>query len=176
MPLCGKSLDIDWLLGQGCRVVAIELNEMAVIQLFESLGLKPEVKHTNSLKCYSGRNVDVIVGDFFSLTSEQTGTVDAIFDRASLVALPENMRIQYTQHIDDITGHAKQLLIVFEYDQSEMAGPPFSISFDEINRHYSDIYGVSLLGSIDLSGQLKGEFNAKEDSYLLLPHCPTDAS
>jgi thiopurine S-methyltransferase len=168
VPLCGKSLDIGWLLDQGCKVVAIELHEMAVRQLFESLELKPEMKQMGSHVCYSAESIDVFVGDFFSLTSEQLGTVDAIFDRASLVALPDNMRIQYTQHLANISRNASQLLVVFEYDQNEMAGPPFSLSLEEIRRHYNDIYSISVLGSVDVSGQLRGEFKAQENCYLLL--------
>lgn len=38
LPLCGKTLDIGWLLEQGLRVVGVELSELAVSQLFESLG------------------------------------------------------------------------------------------------------------------------------------------
>ena len=33
VPLCGKSLDVDWLLSNGHRVAGAELSELAVAQL-----------------------------------------------------------------------------------------------------------------------------------------------
>ena len=39
----------------------------------------------------------VFVGDFFDLTNSLLGAVDAIYDRAALVALPPDMRQAYTK-------------------------------------------------------------------------------
>lgn len=44
IPLCGKTLDIAWLLANGCQVVGIELSELAIDQLFSELGIEPSVK------------------------------------------------------------------------------------------------------------------------------------
>lgn len=35
VPLCGKTLDIPWLLSKGYEVVAAELSHLAIIQLFD---------------------------------------------------------------------------------------------------------------------------------------------
>ncbi len=43
LPLCGKTLDIGWLLAQGCRVAGAELSELAIKQLFDELGVTPQV-------------------------------------------------------------------------------------------------------------------------------------
>ena len=37
LPLCGKTLDIAWLLAQGYRVAGAELVELAIAQLFNEL-------------------------------------------------------------------------------------------------------------------------------------------
>jgi thiopurine S-methyltransferase len=76
------------------------------------------------------------VGDIFDLSRATLGPVDAIYDRAALVALPETMRNRYAAHLMEITDHAPQLLICFDYDQSLQPGPPFSISDEEVGRHY----------------------------------------
>ncbi|MBL4670774.1 MAG: thiopurine S-methyltransferase [Arenicella sp.] len=169
VPLCGKTRDIAWLLGQGYKVVAIELSEMAIEALFQQLGMKAEVSQAGSLTRYSASNLEVFVGDFFSLSSEVIGSVDAVFDRAALVALPMEMRLKYTQHLAKITVNSEQLLIVFEYQQNLMDGPPFSISIDEINLHYKKYYSASQLSSVDVSGRLRGDFAAQENAYLLRP-------
>ena len=167
VPLCGKTLDIGWLLEQGCSVCGAELSEDAVIQLFEQLAIEPEVEEAGALRRYSGPAIDVFVGDIFQLASESLGPVDAIYDRAALVALPEGMRHQYTQHLIRLTNAAAQLLITFEYDQQRMPGPPFCVSDREVEEHYSGDYRLALLESVDVPGGLKGKCPAQEKVWLL---------
>ena len=84
-----------------------------------------------------------------------------------MVALSEEMRKRYTKHILEITGAADQMLITFEYDQSLMDGPPFSLNSDKINQYYKDAYNLTLLESKPVSGGLKGICAATESIWLL---------
>jgi len=95
------------------------------------------------------------------------GSIDAIYDRAALVALPQEMRIRYTAHLTEITDKAPQLLITFEYDQSAMEGPPFSVSNEEVNELYGASYDLTLIASVDVPGGLKGRCPAKENAWVL---------
>ena len=167
VPLCGKTRDIAWLLSQGHRVAGAELSELAIQQLFAELGLEPAVATIGGMKHYSATDVDIFVGDIFQLTRKMLHPVDAVFDRAALVALPEDMRIRYAGHVSEITGQAPQLLVTFEYDQTQMAGPPFSISDEEIRNYYQDSYRISPLASVDVVGKLKGKCVANENVWLL---------
>lgn len=169
VPLCGKTLDIAWLLSQGYRVVGAELIEIAIEQLFDELKIVPEISNLGAVSRYSAPDIDIFVGNVLSVTGDRLGAVDAVYDRAALVALPEALRRRYTAHLAAITGVAPQLLITFEYDQALMAGPPFSISAEEINRHYGDRYGVSLVSTTDVAGGLKGHCAATENVWLLQP-------
>jgi thiopurine S-methyltransferase len=116
---------------------------------------------------YSAQNIDIFVGDIFYLSSKILGLVDAIYDRASLVALPEEMRNRYTAHLVEITDKAPQLLICYEYDQTLMEGPPFSISNEEVNQHYRGNYHLTPLARVNVSGGLKGKGAVKENVWLL---------
>ena len=167
VPLCGKSLDIHWLLSNGYRVAGAELSKIAVEQLFAELGVEPVVSRSGEVEQYRAKNIDIFRGDIFDLSPEMLGPVDAIYDRAALVALPEDMRARYTEHLLAITDIAPQLLICFEYDQSLMDGPPFSIRDKEVHRHYCDRYHLTLLASEDIPGGLKGRCAAKEKVWLL---------
>jgi len=167
LPLCGKTLDIPWLLSNGYRVAGAELSKIAIEQLFVELGVEPKISAVGESDHYSAENIDIFAGDIFDLTSETLGVVDAIYDRAALVALPETMRNRYTAHLMDSTDRAPQLLICYEYDQSLMDGPPFSISNEEVNEHYGDSYGLTLLASTNVLGGLKGRCPAKENAWLL---------
>jgi thiopurine S-methyltransferase len=169
VPLCGKTLDIAWLRSNGCRVAGAELSELAIQQLFAELGIEPEISDIGEVKLYSAAAIDIFVGDIFNLTRKMLGTVDAVFDRAALVALPENVRIRYAKHLIDITNNAPQLLITYDYDQKLTQGPPFSVSNEEVSRHYRDRYEITPLVSLDVGGGLRGKYSAKENVWLLKP-------
>jgi len=143
VPLCGKTKDIGWLLQQGYAVSAIELNESAVECLFKDLDIEPVVTQKDELKLYAAERLQVYVGDIFALNSSMLPAINAIYDRAALVALPLDMRIRYTQHLMAITQAAQQLLITFDYDQSQMEGPPHSITGNEVRKHYSNAYDIA---------------------------------
>ncbi|NEP63206.1 MAG: thiopurine S-methyltransferase [Symploca sp. SIO2G7] len=167
VPLCGKTLDIAWLLANGYRVAGVELVEIAIRQLFEELEIAPNVVDFYTIKCYSARNIDIFVGSIFDLPGQMLGPVDAIYDRAALVALPKTMRDRYTAHLTEMTDTAPQLLITYGYDQTQMAGPPFSISNGEVEQHYGHSYRLKLLSSHDVPNGLKGQCAAKETVWLL---------
>jgi thiopurine S-methyltransferase len=169
LPLCGKTLDIHWLLSHGYRVAGAELSSIAIEQLFAELGVKPEISVLGPLRRYSATGIDIFVGDIFSLTHDLLGKVDAIYDRAALVALPAPMRERYTAHLMEITDRARQLLVTCTYDQSLAEGPPFSVSDAEVVRHYRQSYAPTLLAKADVKGGLKGKHPASEHVWLLKP-------
>lgn len=167
IPLCGKTLDIHWLLSQGFRVAGAELSELAVTQLFAELGLTPEIMDLGKLRHYRAEHVDIFVGDIFELSSEMLGQVDAIYDRAALVALPAPWREKYTAHLMRISHTAPQLLICYVYEQSQLSGPPFSVEDAEVKQHYQPQYTLHLLDSPEVAGGFKGRVPAQEHVWRL---------
>ena len=167
IPLCGKTLDIAWLLANGYRVTGVELVESAIEQLFAELAMVPRITIVDDIKHYRAQNIDIYVGDFFAVSQALIGPVDAIYDRAALVALPEDLRRRYTAHLIDITNKSPQLLIAYHYDQSLVQGPPFSISNDEVSQHYKKSYNLTLIESSAVEGGMKGKCEATENVWLL---------
>ncbi len=169
IPLCGKTLDIAWLLAQGYPVVGAELSAIAIEDLFKHLGLTPVIKACGEVIHYSAPGIDMFVGDIFHLSSTMLGGVDAVYDRAALVALPAKLRKEYAAHLMALTCHAPQLLICFEYDQALHAGPPFSISAKEVKQHYGTHFDLTLLTSGSVAGGLKGQCDATEHVWRIWP-------
>ena len=167
VPLCGKTLDISWLLSQGYRVAGAELSQVAIEQLFMELGLQPDISIVGEVEQWSAKNLDIFIGDIFVVSRKMLGPVAATYDRAALVAFPEEMRNRYTAHLTEITGKAPQLLICYDYDQRLMEGPPFSVASEEVTRHYGANYAVTLLENTDVAGGLKGKCPARENVWLL---------
>ncbi|MCX7095398.1 MAG: thiopurine S-methyltransferase [Methylobacter sp.] len=167
LPLCGKTRDIAWLLAHDYRVVGAELSELAVNELFKELGLEPEISKVEKLVRYSAKDIDLLVGDIFDVSAEFLGPVNAIYDRAALVALPAGVREQYTSHLMNITDTASQLLITYEYDQRLIAGPPFSVNADEVKRHYGAAYQLNSVEGKNVAGGLRGKAASTETAWLL---------
>lgn len=163
VPLCGKSIDMAWLTSQGCDVVGVELVEEAVKQFFAEHKIQPSVvEHPtcNELKYYQGRMYDqtvtLWVGDIFLLDQKDIGAVDAIYDRAALVALPDDgsedsLRVRYAHQLIKLAPHAQQLLLSFglsgvdENEYAKYSGPPFLIPNQKIYDYYQHSYHITLL-------------------------------
>jgi thiopurine S-methyltransferase len=115
-------------------------------------------------------------GDFFNLTADHLLNVEGVFDRASLVALPLELHKEYTQHLkNSLPEMAKILLVTFEYDQSQMNGPPFSVSEAEVQALYQDSYAIKRLLAQDVLDNYPqfrelGLSGLEEKVYLLQPY------
>jgi thiopurine S-methyltransferase len=154
VPLCGKSLDMLWLRKQGHAVLGIELSPLAVESFFKENGYALQHATRHPFECYEADDIRILCGDFFNLKKEDMAQVGAVYDRASLVALPPAMRERYARHLVSILPAATQiLLITFDYPQAEMSGPPFAVSVDEVAALYRDHAEVRLLSQLDTLAQ-----------------------
>ena len=169
LPLCGKTRDIPWLMAQGFQVVGIELSPIAVGQLFKDLGITPTISGQGAVTRHKAPGVTVFTGDIFALDGETLGPVEAIYDRAALVALPGTMRDSYAAQLHALAPTAPRLVITFEYDQSQADGPPFSIPDAEMDRLFAATYRLEILERQDVAGGLKGLIPANEAAWLLTP-------
>lgn len=151
VPLCGKSLDMLWLRSQGYDVLGVELSAIAVQAFFEENGYLPQhVKH-EKFDCCEADRIRILCGDFFDLTRNDLVKAHAVYDRASMVALPPAMRKSYVQHLVNILQPATQILLVaFDYPQEEMSGPPFAVSVEEVETLYRDYAEIRLLAHADV--------------------------
>jgi len=137
VPLCGKTLDMLMLHGCGHKVVGVELSELAVKAFFSENQLTYTVAQSGNLQEFTGTGsaagIRLFVGDIFELTTAQTGPLGAFFDRAALIALPPEMRGQYTQKMAELLPAGSiGLLISLIYDPTKMQGPPFSVPDNEV--------------------------------------------
>jgi len=146
VPLCGKSKDLWWLQQSGYDSVGVECSELAVEQFFTEQQLNYSKMDTESHVSYKSDRLEILLGDFFTLQADDIGNITDIFDRASLIALPKEMRREY---VSKVTGLQKPgtrtLLITLTYPENEMDGPPFSVSEKEVNELYQDKFKVEKL-------------------------------
>lgn len=148
VPLCGKTEDLAHLAELGHEVIGIELVEDAARAFFAEHGAVPTVTQRGPLAIYTAGAITIIVGDLFDVTAaDSEWSIDGIYDRAALVALPEEVRQRYADHLIALCRPWMcSLTISLEYDQALMAGPPFSVTDVELLRLY-DGYTIEELAS-----------------------------
>lgn len=178
VPLSGKSLDMAWLAQQGYDVIGIELVESAVKEFFAEQNLTPTITqpvNDTNIKLYraklAGQTIELWVADIFAITPKDIGQIEAVYDRAALIALPETMRSKYSQKITKLSRHNQkavpQLLITIHYDQSKRDGPPFSISHEQVQQYYNASYQITELTTEDSSLNSAATMTVTEQVWLL---------
>ena len=83
----------------------------------------------------------------------------SLYDRASLVALPPELRARYAEKMRALSVGSPTLtylLVTFEYDQSIAAGPPFSVPESEVRSLYGAHFKIELLDRHE-EGELRGQ-------------------
>jgi thiopurine S-methyltransferase len=150
VPLCGKSSDMLWLRRQGHPVLGVELSAIAVQAFFEENGCRPNRQASGKFDRYEADGIRILCGDFFDLNKADVANVRMVYDRASLIALPPEMRERYALHLVSILPPKTEiLLITYDYSQSEMGGPPFAVSAGEVETLYREHAEVRLLTQLD---------------------------
>lgn len=154
VPLCGKTLDLIWLAEQGYEVVGVELSPLAVEAFFTEQGLQADKIMSDCFDVWRSGNITVFCADFFDLVAADVGTINAVYDRAALIALPKNMRSAYVRQLNSLlAGPMKGLLITLFYDQAQMDGPPFAVSPEEVQNLLPDTWKLEMRQNLDILEQ-----------------------
>ncbi len=150
VPLCGKSLDMLWLAGEGHPVTGVELSPLAVEAFFDENRLLARRSTEGGFHVWEAEEIRILNGDFFDLEPAHLADCAAFYDQASLIALPPAMRAEYVRHLDAVLPPgASGLLMTLEYDQAMRPGPPFSVSEAEVRMLFEPAYDVELLLGLD---------------------------
>lgn len=127
-------------------MVGVELVEKAVQDFFREQQIVPEIRETPPFQTFSHDGLKILLGNFFDLASGTEEPFQAVFDRASLVAIPEHLRIGYAQCLMNEMVKGGRLLL---YDTSKMKCPPYSVTQTEVERLFSSSGKLELLESRD---------------------------
>lgn len=140
VPLCGKTIDMAYLVQKAKEVVGVEAIQMALEEFSqEHPNLKVAMTGTkDGYTRFEGDKILLLKGDYFSLDETLLdGRVDAIWDRGSMVAIPVEMREKYVEILGKVLAPGGRILLVaLERRGEEEAmkrGPPFSMT-DEVVR------------------------------------------
>lgn len=151
VPLCGKTLDMAWLRAQGFRIIGIELSEIAIRDFFREQGLSATRGEQDGMPFHEAEGIRLYCGDFFQLRARHLDACRRVYDRASLIALPPDMRRRYAGHMLSLLPAAWSiLLITLTHEPDTGQGPPFSVKPEEVRQLYGRQADIQCLAEVDI--------------------------
>ncbi|MEM1372177.1 MAG: thiopurine S-methyltransferase [Pseudomonadota bacterium] len=173
VPLCGKSNDMRWLAQRGHSVVGVELAKKALEDFYTEGELVPTVSSQPPFEVLSAAPYKLLCGDLFDLSQGNIDHAAAVYDRASLIALPPKTQPRFAEKLSDLlpTG-AAALVITLDYDDNKMDGPPFSTPPEVVQSIFAATFEIDELSReevLDLNSPLRtrGLTEVFETCYML---------
>lgn len=161
VPLCGASVDMYYLFVHGYQVIGCELSDIACRQFFTEHHLAYTVESVATFQCYQSENIKIFCGDMFQLTSTIIGKINAIYDRAALIALAVNQRQAYIQKLSELLPSLNMLLVSLTHDSD--GGPPYSIDDKTLHQLFPDQMIDQLVTLTDTPTIKRLQANGKSD-------------
>lgn len=165
VPLCGKSKDMLFLAEKGLKVIGIELSELAVEDFYQ----ENKIKFDKVGSLYKSDRIDIYCGDLFEITAKELGRVDYIFDRASIIALPIEMRQRYAKWLRSEAPRASMFVQTLEFDSND--GPPFSVDEEQLNLFYADSCDITRIQTkeIEQAVHTENQLTIKNHTFFVRP-------
>jgi thiopurine S-methyltransferase len=146
VPLCGKSLDLLWLTDHCDTVTGVDISPKALQHVMQKHSESFIKDTSHGFTIYRSDSLVLWEGDFAKLPSDQIPPQNLIYDKASIIALPPEKRQRHAEKMIELSSFNTQILIqIFEYDQNEMNGPPFSVEEQELKRLFGNQFKLKCL-------------------------------
>ena len=153
VPLCGKSVDMEYLATQGRKVLGIDLSAIACRAFLEASGRAYSHHEVGGMVHFESTDIKLIFGDLFAIEPEELPPIASCYDRACLIALtPEQRRLYARWLARAMPEGAVSLLIAVEYPPGEKSGPPHSVPTDEVYALFEPYFSIELLERTDVLG------------------------
>ena len=152
VPLCGKTLDMAYL-AQHMKVTGNELSAIACRDFFLDNNLEFQQQTLVQFERFFCPQLSLFQGDFFQLPSDSIDTVDWIYDRAALIALPSAMQQKYVNHLKTFfSSHTRLFLVTLEFPKAQLTGPPFSTDSCDMKSLFSG-FNIECAATNELRGK-----------------------
>lgn len=162
-PLCGKTVDMAYLATKYSQLQVVGVDGIA--QALETFAKEQEhlnlQKQPANEKRWIGSNLELLQSDFFQMPQPEYAayhdSFDIIFDRASLVAISPTLRDDYVQVCRTLLKpKGKIMLVVIERIAGHVtAGPPFSVTHEDVMRLYGNQDWVESVQLLEDQGEAK---------------------
>ncbi len=146
VPLCGKSLDMEWLAAKGASVVGVDLVREPLEQIFQDRNSVVQEDSIQGIAKLSDETLTVFHANIFDFNLDIDGPFDIIYDRAALVALSPENRERYVNHsLELLKPNGRILLITYDAPKKDLEGPPFPVRKNSVPTLFSAASQCTLL-------------------------------
>lgn len=164
LPMCGKAGDLMWLYNQGHTVVGVEGVPFVVEQFFRENKLDHEKTSMEGCNGWKFKSKDgrmtIFACDFFALSANLVGPLDAVYDRGALETVKDSERINYVQLMKSMLGKEfRYILNAYEYDDTLFQGPPRHLPRDQVFNLFKEFCDVDILEELDADEKSAARFN-----------------
>lgn len=151
LPLCSKSVDLIWLWRRGHEVVGVEDICKTVSDFAKTSGMdltSDDNNNSEAIKDYiTAENMLRALQTNFMTTSNPfcDHSFDTVWDRSGFASIPPHYRAFYAEAMKKLLTweNFRYLLLVYEYDDDVVKGPPYSATEDQIRDLFSDVANIS---------------------------------
>ena len=151
VPLCGKTSDLIFLANAGYHVIGAELSEIACEAFFVENKITFKKDKINNFTRYYSDQIEIYCGDFFQLSAAMLPSIDAVYDRAALIALPNNLRPSYAKHLTNLMNSGSQMLCIVHQSPDLVQGPPFLVPQEEIMDLYGECFQITEIARVKMA-------------------------
>jgi thiopurine S-methyltransferase len=96
IPLCGKTMDIAFILSQGHTVFAVEGVKQAIEILNEENSFNLTFDSNESVYSNADKTLQIYLGNIFTCPIQKWGPFDCVWDRGSITAIDYSSHKEYS--------------------------------------------------------------------------------
>ncbi|MCB0272149.1 MAG: hypothetical protein KDD46_03965 [Bdellovibrionales bacterium] len=163
-PLCGKTLDVDWILQKGHQVTCVEISEIAIEEIAKRLHIHWQMRTENNFTVYQHDKLTIYKGDYFDCVNLDIPPIDVVFDRGAFVAIDPKKREKYANIYKKL--HPKKMfLVLYRYDLNASTSPPFAFEEGEIEKLLTSDFDIDKLEENEMLSQAPNMQNRQIYSF-----------
>lgn len=165
VPLCGKTLDMKYFNENGHNVYGVELSRIAVESFFN----ENKITYKKDGHLFYSNDIFLYNEDLFELNKSHFRDVKFIYDRASIIALPHDIRLKYVSWLKSTFPNTPMFVQTIDFNNKEL-GPPFSIDESMINEYYGKEYNVNSVSTVEFENGAHEEVSSyKGHTFFIVP-------
>jgi thiopurine S-methyltransferase len=156
VPLCGKAVEMKWLLDQGYKVVGLEVAPVPCKAFFEENNIPYQVKEIGAIPGEKYESLDgtcaIFCCDFFQISVDICGEFDGVWDSGGLNAMEKEDREKYINVIRTLMG--KGCVNMTEFNNFDF-DTNWSMSMTELEKCFGEGFKVEEVAKMDAPQKMK---------------------
>ncbi|XP_061162736.1 probable thiopurine S-methyltransferase [Saccostrea echinata] len=149
VPLCGKAVEMKWLVDHGYKVVGLEVAPVPCKAFFDENHIPYQVSDIGAIRGEKYESLDhkivIYSCDFFHLTVDICGEFDGIWDSGGLNSMDVEDREAYIHRIRTVMGKGCVNLTEFVNFDKSISDVPWSMTTEDLKKGFGKGFKVEEL-------------------------------